>query len=257
MTAATKLYQGQNLTTKRAEAEARRLLRPRLRRSLSLARLAERTLRQISAHLESRDSSAQHEQVLAILLARAADDLHIVVRCASEGYPLQAMTVAASLFELAYTIGYVGPSDERAAEWLHWPRYDQTPWPLKRMVEDTLKAALGARHRRGPSQETNFYAALCWAKHANPNLQGKILGPSSADAHVLHTDPLITPSTARRSEVAIWMAARPLAMSLLALRMYGLIPANLLPSFDELMSRYFALDEHVRRTFGHGGPTGQ
>ena len=216
---------------------------------MALARLAERIMRQISADLRNTDSQAPHEQVLAVLLARAADDLRAVMRCASEGYPLQAMTVAASLFELAYTLGYIGSSDDRAAEWLRWPRFDRTPWPLKRMIEETLKAALGPHHRASSNQEANFYAALCWAKHANPNLQGKVLGPSSGQGHVLDADPLITPTTARRSEVAIWMAVRPLVMSLLAVRVHGLIRPTLVPRFDRLISEYLALDDRVRRTF--------
>jgi hypothetical protein len=63
---------------------------------------------------------APWREARAILLARVECDLRTVLSSACDGYPLQALTLASSLFEHAQVAAFIGIDDERARNWQNW-----------------------------------------------------------------------------------------------------------------------------------------
>lgn len=111
------------------------------------------------------------ERVCVALLYRLANDLRGVQELALRGYPLQAASMAASMFEGAYTLAYIGHDENLAQEWVDHDDPTRTFRPVKNLVRAVMQkegvpdieAATRARYRD--------YQQLCLAKHINPLLQ--------------------------------------------------------------------------------------
>jgi hypothetical protein len=89
---------------------------------------------------------------------------------------LQALTLSATMHELAFAIGYIGIDDARAASWeTHTKDYDT--FPSLRQRTAAVRATLLALGMKGEGLEEELdrlernYRFLCMAKHANPLLQ--------------------------------------------------------------------------------------
>jgi hypothetical protein len=109
--------------------------------------------------------------VAVMLLVRLANDLRSVQMLAGTGYPVQALALVASMYEIAYTGAYIGNDESLAQEWL---KYDD-PTKLFRDVrsltnEALIKLDLMDRPDKADLEYRN-YRMLCWAKHANPILE--------------------------------------------------------------------------------------
>jgi hypothetical protein len=152
------------------------------------------------------------------LLTRISDDLRCIANNARVGYPLQVLTLAAALYESAYSLAYLG-ADEALAE--QWRDYEDPTKPFRSVYDLTLGGLrnLGValneeRLREQADREYKVYRQFCWAKHVNPVLQ-KHFG------HHLEEDPPAVvfengPYTSDESVQAIWFALEH-AVSLTAL----------------------------------------
>src|SRR4051812_5244361 len=58
-------------------------------------------------------------RVVTVLMVRLSNDLRGVALLAFRGYALQAAALAASMFEVAHCIAYIGADEQRAAEWIN------------------------------------------------------------------------------------------------------------------------------------------
>lgn len=112
------------------------------------------------------------------------NDLRCVEVLSMHGYPLQAACVAASLFETAYALAFIG-SDESLAE--EWANHSDPTKPFRR-ARDLVRG--GLQRLRVPDisaqlrVEYRVYSQLCMAKHTNPILQmeyGVALGGSAIE----------------------------------------------------------------------------
>lgn len=111
-------------------------------------------------------------QVHATLLARVLQDLRACVICSLSGYPMQAWTIAASAFEAAHTIGFVGNRVDRASAWLAHRSEANAFIPAFDALNNTiiyLGVEPDSTKREAIVQESfSLYRHLCMAKHINP-----------------------------------------------------------------------------------------
>ena len=63
-----------------------------------------------------------------VILARLADDLNCAGKLCCIGYGVQACVLAASIFEVAHTITYIGTDENRARE---WEEHDDPTVPIR------------------------------------------------------------------------------------------------------------------------------
>ena len=103
------------------------------------------------------------------MLIKISNDLRAVALLAARGYPVQAATVASSLYESAVTVAYIARDDTLARAWMRHGTQDplnsfKGVWPM------TQAAVAGLHLPDAPAgAEALFktYTQLCWAKHAN------------------------------------------------------------------------------------------
>lgn len=114
-------------------------------------------------------------QVRAALLSQIIVTCRTVLLIARKGYPLQAMALLASVYELATALAYAGHDAERATQWLShdldresFPSTRQRKQAMKKLLlaggfsEQSVAAAVGVWEER--------YKAFCMAKHGNPKV---------------------------------------------------------------------------------------
>ncbi len=110
-------------------------------------------------------------KVAMALLVRLSNDLRAVRILADKGYALQAVSLAASIYEVAYTVAYIG-SDENLAE--EWIAHDEPTKPfrvVRLLTEQGLTKLSHPNVKQQTGIEYRVYRQLCQAKHANPVLQ--------------------------------------------------------------------------------------
>jgi hypothetical protein len=198
-----------------AEAEAEGALSERLAGHLSFTREIQRL-----AGVAITASDAMPEQSLSraqivndILLTRASNDLRCAAILAKRGYPLQAMSLVSTIYELAYMVAYIGANSECAGKWMK--HADPTtsfvaPKPLTRAVLDRC------RIREQVESEYGVYTQLCQAKHANPILETRDLyEPSDEDddTFVMVNGPRLSAESTMKARFALEQGGRLLAMA--------------------------------------------
>ncbi len=109
-----------------------------------------------------------------MILMRITDFLRSIQWLALKGYPEQAGTLAASVFELAHTAAFFAHSPETAKEWLTATSIKkQAPRDIPgRNWKDVVKA--NCEHAGVPGNtepEYQVYQQLCWMKHSLPKMQ--------------------------------------------------------------------------------------
>jgi hypothetical protein len=114
---------------------------------------------------------ALSRRVVTVLLVRLSNDLRVAALLALRGYPLQAATLVASMYEVAHCVAYIGSDDSRADAWIRHDDPTKSFRSVKMLIEDTVNGfgindpvAMCAREYR-------VYRQLCLAKHSNPVLQ--------------------------------------------------------------------------------------
>lgn len=133
-----------------------------------------------------------------MILMRLTDFLRCIQLLCVKGYPEQAGTLAASVFELGHTAAFFEHSAAKAAAWLnsrsikeHMPRAVLgVTW--KYVVQQNLER-LG--DGTGAVDEYQVYSQLCWMKHSLPKMQDMrvqsdgvslIFGPYTDERSISH-----------------------------------------------------------------------
>src|SRR6266496_5533198 len=156
------------------ESEVTRRLRHQLTVHLRAARSAHATVRAVVTMVAATPASdgVRARTVQSRLLVRLSNDLRTVELLCVRGYILQAMTVAASIHELAHVVAFIGEDDARA---LRWEKHDemQHTYPSLRQRAKTVRGSLVALGFEGDELENEFrnqedsYSLFCAAKHGN------------------------------------------------------------------------------------------
>jgi hypothetical protein len=109
-----------------------------------------------------------------MILMRITDFLRCIQLLAIKGYPEQAGTLAASIFELAHTAAFFSHSPQTAEVWLQADSINQqAPKHIPgQNWKDTVKANYKHANRADQAEaEYRIYQQLCWMKHSLPKMQ--------------------------------------------------------------------------------------
>jgi hypothetical protein len=108
------------------------------------------------------------ERVKLLLLQRIQNDLRCCVILVEHGYPLQAVSQAASIYEGWVTVGNI-ETEEDAIKWLSHDKEDKSFGRIRALTEQALKRIRGDANEA--DKMYSQYQQLCMAKHLNPILE--------------------------------------------------------------------------------------
>jgi hypothetical protein len=197
------------------------------------------------------------EKVATVLLIRLSNDLRCASLLALRGYAIQAVTLAASIYEAAFTIAYIGSDDERAREWTKHDNPTQSFKNIRSMTQEGL-AKLG--HPRPDAQtkiEYTVYRQLCMGKHSNPLLQQRY-GYQWQENSVLAMN---GPDTSEPAVRAAWFALEhSVGFTFIALSSFFLshlpkdVADKLRPRFEDIGERRKKLETKAKERWGTEDP---
>jgi len=157
------------------EEATRRFLEQELKDHLELTldafNLAGEVMNTMPAHPVA--GGSQSLKVVTVLLAKLSNDLRSSALLAVQGYPVQALTVVAAMYETAYTIAFIGSDEQLAQQWIDHGHRTRPFRPAKTLTKDGLRR-LGCpdcQVARQSKVEYRVYSQLCMAKHGNPLFQ--------------------------------------------------------------------------------------
>ncbi len=110
-------------------------------------------------------------KVTTLLLVRLTNDLRCLTLIAERGYPLQALTIASSIYEVGITVGYIGDDENFAKKWIEHDDPERPFVNLKHATKDVLKKCGIPDAEVQAETDYRVYRQFCMGKHANPLLQ--------------------------------------------------------------------------------------
>jgi len=187
-------------TRTEAEAQARRFLWEAIQSDLRLVSSFESLLRSVSGTLAGGEISDSHGVAHGKIAGRLADDIRVFRWALTSGYAFQAMSLGASIQELALMALYIGANDERAKRWLKWDKPERLPWKRAEVLQ---AVAVDKEFYK------TTYMLLCAAKHANPRSVLRDNASVTPLAHIFDTDPDFTPRRPPQARFILWITLRP------------------------------------------------
>jgi len=159
-----------------AENSASERLFPELKEHLNYVTDAYNLALKVQAAIEGKrlDEISEVTRAQLMILMRITDFLRCVQLLAIKGYPEQAGTLAASIFELAHTAVFFAYAPEKAKEWLQATSIrEQAPRDIpganwKQIVRRNCENSGAPGHIEA---EYQVYQQLCWMKHSLPMMQ--------------------------------------------------------------------------------------
>lgn len=111
-------------------------------------------------------------KVAGHLLLRVSDDLRSASIVARQGYPLQAASLVAGLWEMALSVVHVGTDRDRAIQWMEHMEPTSTPWRPKALCKSLVeRVQVPSPTEEAQARLYRVYTQLCMAKHGHPQLQ--------------------------------------------------------------------------------------
>ncbi len=110
-------------------------------------------------------------KVSTVLMMRLSNDLRGVALLGLRGYSLQAAALAASVFEVAHCVAYIGDDDSRADAWGSHADPTKPVRSVRSLTEDVAKVFGADDPSKTADAPYRVYRQLCLAKHSNPLLQ--------------------------------------------------------------------------------------
>jgi hypothetical protein len=141
-------------------------------------------------------------RVAVKLMLRLSNDIRCTQILAVHGYPLQAMVLAGSAYEVAYTIAYIADDDVVACAWMEHDDPTCAFRPVQEMVRCGLAKLEVPGSETAALTEYRVYRQLCLAKHANPLLEARFGSDVRADT-IVHVN---GPDTSEDAVRAAWFA---------------------------------------------------
>jgi hypothetical protein len=120
---------------------------------------------------DDRLTNDQALKVTSHLLLRVSDDLRTAAIVARQGYPIQAASLVAGLWEIALTIVHIGTDRDRATEWIEHMEPTSTPWRPKELCHSAVERLGIPSPADAQERLYRTYTQLCMAKHGHPQLQ--------------------------------------------------------------------------------------
>jgi hypothetical protein len=184
---------------------------------------------------------------------RCTDYLRAVQLLSIKGYPEQAGTLAASIFELAHTAMFFAHTPDKATTWVEADSIEQdmpratlgTSW--KQVVKVNFER-LGAPTYA--ESEYQVYSQLCWMKHSLPKMQDMRVTAEGAELQ-------FGPYTDERAVNHAWFAlehAGRLVESTISLLIDTFGCPNVRDDLNSLSSRREALKQLAIGRFGSFDP---
>lgn len=155
------------------------------------------------------DQMPQALKVCSNLMCRLANELRCACILAKTGYAVQAASLVASAYEIAYTIRYVGTDENRAQSWIDHDDPTQLYRSVRTLVADFATKMQVQDVDLATQRLYGIYRQLCWAKHANPLLQmqfGNTLNYESRTVE-FHNGPETSPQALRVAAFALEQSA--------------------------------------------------
>ena len=152
-------------------------------------------------------------RVQARLLLRLSHDLRVIELAAARSYSLQALSLAANIFELSHAVAYIGTSPQRAQAWERHQNTRQT-YPSLRQRRDAIKATLSVANpgipniERAIDAQEKLYSVLCMAKHGNPIVLRGFGVTTAKDTTRFYHGPFVARYIVRQCRFALFQSAR-------------------------------------------------
>ncbi len=164
---------GQSETLQEAEVKAVEIMRRELGPHLALTQDAHNL---IGMALISNPQGPVLDLPLSLkvstnLLIRIANDLRGTVILAERGYPLQALTLAASVYEAAMQVAYIGSDEKIAREWVDHDKPDAFFKKIEQLTTEVFRKLGIPDADAQAKRDYRVYQQFCMAKHLNPLLQ--------------------------------------------------------------------------------------
>lgn len=196
-------------------------------------------------------------KVSTVLMVRLSNDLRGVALLALRGYALQAAALAASMFEVAYCIAYIGSNEERATAWI---QHDDPTQPFRRVksLTDDVMTELGAPDPMAASAtQYRVYRQLCLAKHSNPLLQQDHGHYANEEAVFAMNGPDASEGSVRVARFALEHATRFTILALATFLNHHVPPENrasLVERVQEIQGEVKALAQGASADYGNDNP---
>jgi hypothetical protein len=113
----------------------------------------------------------QSLKVAVSLLTRISNDLRCVAMLANHGYSVQAVSLAASIYEAAFTIAYIGNDEKLAQEWIEHDKPTKSFRGVKTITMEGFKKLGIPNVDQQTKTKYRVYQQLCMPKHNNPLFQ--------------------------------------------------------------------------------------
>ena len=141
----------------------------------------------------------QSRKVATSLLVRLSNDLRATALLALRGYPIQAASIVASMYEVAFAVAVIGADKQKAQQWIDHAEPTRSFQNVKSMTSEGLKKLGVPDADNHANKRYEVYSQLCMARHANPLLQ-KQFGIQ------VHYDDVVAMNGPDTSEGAVRMA---------------------------------------------------
>ena len=180
------------------------------------ARLVARTDRLALALLRAIDgkpTNLKSVHASSMLLGRVVFDLKCCLSLARGGYLLQSWSLATSLLENAWSIGYIGTDEQRAERWFEHQELERTPWKARSGLRATLRLL------ELEDQETLLYrhfTNLSAAKHGNPLLQRRFGVTRDSTGIRVQLGPFYSEGVVRMTRFVLLWSVQAVCLSLAA-----------------------------------------
>jgi len=165
----------QEQTIQQLEEEASKGLEPHLREHLQVVQQGYNLVGIVGSKVPASpmDMTLLPLVVTSNLLVRLANDLRCMADLAQKGYPLQALTLASSIYEVAFTIAFIGTDQKLAQEWADHEDPTRSFRPAFELTKGGLeKLGVGDLDNQA-NRDYKVYRQFCWGKHSNPLLQSR------------------------------------------------------------------------------------
>jgi hypothetical protein len=160
-------------------------------------------------------------RVTTALLVRLGNEVRCIALLALRGYAVQAVSLLATVYEVAYAIARIGCDDDVARTWIEHEGPLRPPPPFASVMELTLWVLerLGIPNaKEQASSQYRVYTQACMAKHANPLLQTQFGLQREGSSVVAAVGPESTPAAVR---AAWWALGHAAGLSALAVMRYA------------------------------------
>lgn len=202
------------------ERHAQSLLRPSITPFERLAVLAHGFVASgIATCMPGRAKPPGHAaEVQARLLVRLSHDLRVVELAASRSYSLQALGLAAGIYELSHAVAFIGSNAARATEWERHQDTQRT-YPSTSQRREAVRASLLTLIPDVPDIESRIedqealYTAFCMAKHGNPKTLRRFGVTVTGTTVRLYHGPFVSSYVIRQAQVALYHCARMVAVA--------------------------------------------